>query len=101
MADFVKVANINEFISTPIRKAVVNGKEIVLCKHEDKFYATSAICPHQGGPLDEGTLENGCVVCPWHGWVFNVKDGSCQLNPSVRIETYEAKVEGNDLLLRI
>lgn len=101
MADFVKVANINEFVSTPIRKAVVNGKEIALCKYEDKFYAIGAICPHQGGPLDEGMLEDGCVVCPWHGWAFNVKDGSSRFNPSVKIETYETKVEGNDLMLAV
>ena len=74
-------------------------EDIALFNCGGKFYATANTCIHRGGPLGEGLLEGTTVVCPWHGWEFDVASGACITNPKAKISTYPVKVEGNDLLV--
>ncbi len=46
-------------------------KEICLSKFNGKICALDNLCPHQGGPLGEGSIENGILRCPWHGWDYH------------------------------
>ncbi len=48
---------------------------ICLTHHKGKFGGLDNRCPHQGGPLGEGSIENGLVRCPWHGWDFDPHTG--------------------------
>ena len=48
---------------------------ICLTHHKDKFSGLDNRCPHQGGPLGEGSIENGLLRCPWHGWDFDPQTG--------------------------
>jgi nitrite reductase/ring-hydroxylating ferredoxin subunit len=64
---------------------------------DGEFFATDNVCPHKGGPLGEGVLEGDNIVCPWHKWKFNVKTGVSPVNPQAKIETFEVKVEGDDV----
>lgn len=60
------------------------GKErLVLFRQGDRIDALQAVCAHEGGPLDEGTLVDGCVACPWHGSRFRLSDGSVARGPAV------------------
>jgi nitrite reductase/ring-hydroxylating ferredoxin subunit len=97
----VKVAKKSELGPGQIKKVVVNGKEIALYNLDGSFYATTTICPHQGGPLDEGELDGETVICPWHGWMFKVTDGSAIMNPKVRIKTYPVKLVGDDIYVTV
>jgi nitrite reductase/ring-hydroxylating ferredoxin subunit len=97
MPNGVKVATRGELPPGKIKKAVVNGLEIAVMNVEGAFYATTTLCPHQGGPLDEGELDGSTLICPWHGWMFNVCDGSAVMNPRVKIKTYTVEVEGEDI----
>ena len=59
-------------------KAVVKleGKQILLIKSGEKIYACNNRCPHEGFPLAEGTMSEGCILtCNWHSWRFNLEDG--------------------------
>ncbi|MGB0025749.1 MAG: Rieske 2Fe-2S domain-containing protein [Nitrososphaeraceae archaeon] len=51
----------------------VDGKSIVFTKIKDKFYAMDSICSHEGGPLEEGTLEDYTLTCPWHQDIFDIR----------------------------
>lgn len=61
---------------------------------DGEFYAISNSCPHAGGALSEGFVEDGRVVCPWHGWSFPLsangapRDGVCR---------YAVRVQGEDI----
>jgi NAD(P)H-dependent nitrite reductase small subunit len=77
------------------------SKRIALFKVDGKFYAVEEVCPHRGGPLSEGDIEECEVVCPWHGWRFNLETGISPVNPNVKIETYAVKVEGSDLFIEV
>jgi nitrite reductase/ring-hydroxylating ferredoxin subunit len=98
---WVKVASVDDVkVGTPV-KVDVNGQELAVYNVDGKFYCTSNICPHQGGPLHEGMMEGTGVVCPWHAWVFDVSTGTSPVNPRAKIPCYPVKVEGKDLLVGI
>jgi nitrite reductase (NADH) small subunit/3-phenylpropionate/trans-cinnamate dioxygenase ferredoxin subunit len=66
------------------------------------FYAVENTCPHQGGPLGEGYLEeNGVISCPWHGWTFDLKTGVSPLDRDVRVGCYPVRVEDGLLVVEL
>jgi nitrite reductase/ring-hydroxylating ferredoxin subunit len=101
MGEFVRVAATGDIAPGTARMFEVNGKEIALYNLDGRFCATTNICPHQGGPLAEGMLEGGMIVCPWHAWQFDVCTGSSPVNPRAKIETYPVKVEGQDIYVNV
>lgn len=52
-------------------------------------------CLHAGGPLADGTVVDGCVVCPWHGWVYELATGRCVVGSrsAGALGAYPARVE--------
>lgn len=58
-----------------LRRVEIAGRRIVLARQDGQTYALDAVCSHLGGPLDDGTLEQGCIVCPWHGSRFDLATG--------------------------
>ena len=51
-------------------------------------HVTDAACPHRGGPLVEGRVRAGAIVCPWHWYAYDVADGRCRTNDQLRLRTY-------------
>jgi nitrite reductase/ring-hydroxylating ferredoxin subunit len=51
----------------------VNGKSIILTGIKGKLYAMDSVCSHEGGPLEEGTLEDYTLICPWHQGKFDIR----------------------------
>ena len=101
MSTFVKVASASEIAPGTAKRVDAGGKEIAIFNVGGVFYATSNICPHQGGPLDEGMIEGSTVVCPWHAWTFDVSTGASPVNPRVRVETYPVRIEGEDIYVGV
>ena len=99
MGEFVKVCKKSEIPSDTGKLVQANGKDIALFKAEDKIYALHPVCPHQGGPLDEGGIVDKVVTCPWHGWEFDVTTGTCTFNDSVKQPTFQVREEGEDVFV--
>jgi 3-phenylpropionate/trans-cinnamate dioxygenase ferredoxin component len=93
MSEYVAVAKPEDLVPGEGLVVEVNGNEVALFNMNGTFYAIDNMCAHQGGPLGEGLLEGEIVVCPWHGWKYNVKSGVCSANPSVKVKTYSVKIE--------
>jgi pyruvate oxidase len=55
--------------------AIAGNKQVALSHFEGKICALDNHCPHQGGPLGEGSIENGILRCPWHGWDYHPCSG--------------------------
>ncbi len=70
-----KVADLDELAEGQVKSAKAGAKAIALTLNRGKYGAVDAKCPHQGGPLDQGTIENGFLRCPWHGQDFNPLTG--------------------------
>lgn len=99
MAQFVKVAKKSEIPEDTGKLVQVNGKDIALFKVAGKVHALYQVCPHQGGPLDEGGLDGNVVTCPWHGWQFDITTGECVFNESIKQPTFNVKEEGDDVYI--
>ena len=71
------------------------GERIAVFRHGDQIAALSSVCRHQNGPLGEGHVRDGCVVCPWHGWEYRLVDGRAPAPFTEKISTYPVRlVEG-------
>lgn len=101
MEDFVTVAKVSEINEGKGKAVEVNGKEIALFNVEGKFYAIDNTCRHAGGPLGEGMLDGSIVTCPWHHWKYNIMTGASPVNPQVKVDAYEVKVEGDDIKVKV
>jgi len=72
--------------------------DICLTHFKGKFTAMTNRCPHQGGPLGEGSIENDLLRCPWHGWDFDPHGGDSE-DFDDGLETYELKIENEEVLV--
>ncbi len=70
-----KVAGADELTEGEVRKATVGSSILALSRVDGKHGALDHKCPHQGGPLDQGNIEDGVLRCPWHGYKFDPKTG--------------------------
>ncbi len=77
----------------------LNGKQIALFNINGNFYAISNTCLHRGGPLAEGSIDEEHVICPLHGWEYDIPSGKCITNPTLTIERFDVKIEGDDILI--
>jgi len=57
-----------------------------------RFSATSSVCPHEDGPLAEGWIEGDALVCPWHGFDFDLATGRCRVDEGLTISVYPVRV---------
>jgi nitrite reductase/ring-hydroxylating ferredoxin subunit len=74
--EFKKVANKKDIKEGGLLGVDLEGSRIVLAMVNGQVYAMDAECSHQGGPLEEGTLEAYNLTCPWHYAVFDVRNGT-------------------------
>jgi nitrite reductase (NADH) small subunit len=70
----------------------IDGYQIAVFLHQGKPYAIDNHCPHAGGSLSGGTVENGCAVCPWHQWAFQLENGEMPGRPLVRVKNYKIRL---------
>lgn len=71
----------------------LDGEEILLCQHNNQYYAINYFCSHAEFTLEGGFLRDGCVTCPYHGAEFSLEDGSVQAPPAFEpIKTYPIKI---------
>ena len=84
-----------------VQTVAAGHQGICLTHHKGKFSALDNKCPHQGGPLGEGSIENGLLRCPWHGWDFDPCSGLPPGGYDDGIDTFEIKEEGNSIFVGV
>ena len=72
---------------------------IAIFNDQGTFRAIDDMCPHMGASLSTGHLENSEVACPWHGWRFDTRDGTWCDNRRVKINSFEVRVVGDDVMV--
>ena len=102
MSGFVKVMTALE-LPPPgeAREAVCAGRVICIANSNGEIAAMDNVCPHRGGPLGQGIIEDGKLICPWHAWAFDVKTGVAVHSPGVKVDVFEVKVAGDDVLVKL
>jgi nitrite reductase/ring-hydroxylating ferredoxin subunit len=79
----------------------VGAKRIAVFRYRGQLFALDETCPHRGGPLHAGSIEEGVVLCPWHMWRFELATGCSPVNPLSRVRTYPVRVSGGDVFIVI
>ncbi len=75
----------------------VAGERRAVFRHQGKLFGLSNVCRHQGGPLGEGKIVDGCVTCPWHGWQYKPEDGGSPPPFEEVAETFPLRVVGEEV----
>ena len=102
MGNPIKVANVSDVPPGTSILIEAAGHFLALFNVAGKFYAIDDACPHQGASLSEGEVHGCVVVCPWHGWEFDVTNGKLLTPPGVlNAETYPVVVEGDAVLVEV
>ena len=78
----------------------MDGRErVAVFRHGGRLSAMSNVCAHQGGPLGEGRIIDGCVTCPWHGYQYRPSDGRSPPPFTDKVCTYRLKVHRGRVLV--
>ncbi|HSU69274.1 MAG TPA: Rieske (2Fe-2S) protein [Tepidisphaeraceae bacterium] len=70
----------------------IGGFQLAVFLNAGNVYVTDNTCPHAGGNLSAGPVEDGFVLCPWHYWAFRLENGQLRDLPGVAIATYKTRV---------
>lgn len=98
---FEKVCSLNDLKGNSGKRFIVNETEIAVFLVDKKIYAVSNICPHQQSALIyDGFLEGEYVVCPVHGWMFNLKTGKTP-SGSNGLTIFETTIKGTDVYIKV
>jgi nitrite reductase (NADH) small subunit len=98
---FVKLASQVDLPAlNEVKEFPCGGRMICVANVNGEISAMDNICLHRGGPLGEGMIEGGKVICPWHGWAWDPKTGEAQTS-GAKIAVYPVKIEGEDVLIEI
>lgn len=98
-ANWNKVAEPGACPEGGVLGVAAGGLEMVLACVGGRVSALGARCPHAGGPLAQGTIEAGVLVCPWHGREFDVVTGACEGYPGV--ESYPVETREDGIYVRV
>ena len=94
MTDWHKAAELDEVPDGAVKMVVAGGKVIALVRNGNMYGALDNQCPHAGGPLSGGSVENGRLVCPWHGREYGITDGQCEGHQGVATYPVEVRADG-------
>jgi nitrite reductase/ring-hydroxylating ferredoxin subunit/uncharacterized membrane protein len=100
--DYTDLAASQDLADGKMHKYDLDGKAVVLLRDDDGLHAFNGTCPHLGGPLWEGELDDHCVTCPWHGSQFDVSDGRLLHGPSVYpVPSYDTRERNGRIEVRL
>ena len=94
MTEWVKEANVADIPSGGRIWYEFEEDTVIVINVNGKFYCVADLCSHDGGPLEDGELDNHAIECPRHGACFDVRTGAALSMPATSpIPTYAVKVE--------
>lgn len=96
---FVAVCAIDEIQDNRAKIFTVSGERVAIFRYEGKLSAVNNVCRHQGGPLGEGKIIDGCITCPWHGYQYLPENGQSPPPFDEKVETYQLKLDGDHILI--
>ncbi len=100
--DWVAVMSESELPEGKLTGATAKGSPIVLLREGTRILALAATCSHMGGPLDQGSLQDHCVSCPWHGSVFSMETGRVVDGPATFPQPlFETRIRDHQIEVRL
>ena len=69
----------------------IGGFQLAVFLDRGNVSVVDNTCPHAGGNLAGGYVDDGCAVCPWHYWAFRLDSGELKDAPGVKVATYQVR----------
>jgi nitrite reductase (NADH) small subunit len=102
MAQLIRIGNRSEMPEDGEAKEFKVGAKVICVANVDgRLSAMDNVCLHRGGPLAEGVVMDGKVICPWHGWRWDPANGSALESDELKLQVYPIKLEGEDVLIEM
>lgn len=99
MEGFQSVARVEDIPQGQVKVVSLNQKAIAVFNVGGAFYAISNICPHEGGPLNEGRVKGHVVACPWHDLAFDIRNGQGTDGGGYCVGSYEVRIENGEVFV--
>ena len=100
--DWTPLCTADEMVEGEVLRVNIRGTIVSVTKSDDGFYAFQEFCTHRYGPLSEGAIVNGKVICPWHHSCFDIKTGKVCAGPAkLDLITYPVEVRAGKLFIRV
>lgn len=93
MAYLVHVGALSDLNEEEGVRVRVGRCAVAVFKRGNRVHAVGDSCPHMGASLSEGYLDGNQVICPWHGWVFDLDNGTSMFDANAHIPIYRVVVE--------
>ena len=102
MPTFIKLANQSDLPPINEAKEFPCGEKIIcIANVNGTITAMDNVCLHRGGPLGQGVIEKGKLVCPWHGWEWEPATGQAVHNPNAKLAVYPIRIDNGEVLIEI
>jgi nitrite reductase (NADH) small subunit len=102
MSQFVRICSESELPSEgEVAEFTVQGRALCVAYIGGAVAVLDGTCPHEGGPLGEGIVEDGRVVCPWHAYAFDVHTGATEQDKDLKAEVLEATVADGEVRVKL
>ena len=89
---WVSLCEMSELVEGKGKYVEVEGSQLAVFLHEGEPRVVDNTCPHAGGSMAGGFVSEGCAVCPWHYWHFDLKTGEMPGRPIVKIRSYKTRI---------
>jgi nitrite reductase (NADH) small subunit len=101
MAEFVRICGKGDLpVSGQAKEVAVGERLFCVANDRGSISVMDNVCPHRGGPLGQGMIEDGQIICPWHAWAFDLKTGEAHPLAS-KVPVYEIHVKDDDVLVKL
>jgi len=102
MAKFTKLTTQSELPpADTAREFPCGDKEICVANVNGEYFAMDNACLHRGGPLAQGMVEDGKLICPWHAWAWDPATGEATHDRRMKVAVYPVKIEDGDVMVEI
>src|SRR5690242_14420323 len=83
---FVKVGSLSSLPPGSVMEVTLGETPYAICNLKGELHALWGTCPHAGGPIGQGTLQDNLVVCPWHEWAYDCRSGENDYDPAIKVD---------------
>ncbi|MCC6179510.1 MAG: non-heme iron oxygenase ferredoxin subunit [Chloroflexi bacterium] len=102
MADWVAAGREDDLAPGHVKVVQAGSLRLALCNVDGAFYCIDDVCTHDGGPLDQGELDDNEIECPRHGARFDVRTGRVTRLPAILpVNTYEVRVDSGEIQVKV
>jgi len=96
----VPVCRVSDLAPGQVRHVKIGKTDLAVVRVGDEFHAVSNVCRHAFAPLSDGVVEGYELVCPWHGWRYDVRDGTTD-HPDADVRTHPVAVRDGEVFVTI